>query len=295
MGIEALFRVDLSAASALAIAVSVVPAVASCTRADVRGERGVPARGATTESRVATLDGIGDATGPMLPVPAGAFAMGSLDGDDDERPVHVVSVAAFTIGATEVTARGYGACVAAAACPPAGDGPYCTGAVPARADHPINCVAWSDAKAFCAWVGGRLPTEAQWEYAARGPSARTYPWGDAPPRAQLCWDGPGSELGLGKRRGTCPVGRYPDGRGPFGALDMAGNVWEWTADAYSEDYGAEALSAAATAIAGARALRVVRGGTWFGYDADDVRAALRFRVRPEARNYGIGFRCVSDH
>jgi formylglycine-generating enzyme required for sulfatase activity len=218
----------------------------------------------------------------MVAIPAGTFAMGSIDGDDDERPVHDARVAAFTLGRTEVTVAEYRACLAAGACTPTALEPYCNAARDDRADHPINCVTWEQAAAFCAWAGARLPTEVEWEYAARGPDGRRYPWGSDPPAAQLCWDGPKSDLGLGKRRGTCVAGAHPMGTSPFGALDMAGNVWEWTSTFYSDDYTAP----------GEGPLRVVRGGTWFGYDPHDVRATLRFRVRPEARNYGIGFRCA---
>ena len=218
----------------------------------------------------------------MVPVPEGTFAMGSTDGDDDERPVHDEHVSAFTIGRTEVTVAEYRKCVVAGGCTSTPIKAYCNESIANHDKHPINCLTWNQANAFCVWAGGRLPTEREWEYAARGMDGRRYPWGKERPAAQLCWDGPGSDLGLGKRRGTCEVGKYAAGASPFGALDMAGNVWEWTADFYSEDYS----------LKGNDGLRVTRGGTWFGYDAHDVRATLRFRVQPEAENYGIGMRCV---
>jgi sulfatase modifying factor 1 len=218
----------------------------------------------------------------MVQVAEGTFAMGSNDGDDDERPVHDEHVPAFSIGRTEVTAAQYRACVASGACTKTPAKPYCNESIAGHESHPINCVTFAQAAAFCAWAGARLPTEREWEYAARGADGRRYPWGDARPAAQLCWDGPGNDLGLGKRRSTCPVGSYAAGATALGVQDMAGNVWEWTADFYSDDYASR----------GAGPLRVTRGGTWFGYDARDVRSSLRFRVKPEAENYGIGVRCA---
>jgi formylglycine-generating enzyme required for sulfatase activity len=217
-------------------------------------------------------------------VPAGEFTMGSEIGDDDERPTHRVKVPAFTIQRTEVTVKAYRACVASGACTVAGGGPRCNGARPEHDEHPINCVDWAQAGAFCAWRHARLPSEAEWEYAARGSDGRTYPWGNAKPAAQLCWDGPDSDLGRGKRNDTCVVGTHSPGQSPFGVEDLAGNVWEWVADPYTADY----------AGAPPEELRVARGGTWFAYDPADVRTAVRYRAFAEARGYGIGFRCASS-
>ncbi len=217
----------------------------------------------------------------MVLIPAGAFLMGSSRGDDDETPVHRVALARFSIDRTEVTAGAYQRCVAAGACRTAGRDSYCTTRRPQDSTKPINCVAWDQASAFCSWRGERLPTEAEWEYAARGTDGRTYPWGEDPPKDQLCWDGPGSDLGLGRRRGTCAVGSFPAGASPFGVLDMAGNVWEWTSDRYTAAYGEAPTE-----------LYVVRGGTWFGYDRADVRTTLRFRIDPKRQDYGVGFRCA---
>jgi formylglycine-generating enzyme required for sulfatase activity len=221
-----------------------------------------------------------DATRDTVAVPEGTFAMGSNDGDEDERPIHRAHVAAFAIDRTEVTVGAYRGCVAGGACTAAGTGRYCNGA--GKDEHPANCVSWDQARVYCAWKGGRLPSEAEWEFAARGADGRAYPWGNDAPRAQLCWDGDGSELGRGRRLGTCAVGAHPAGKSPFGAEDLAGNVWEWTADLYTESY---------TAAPG-DALRVARGGTWFGFDAKDVRAAVRYRAIATTQSYGIGFRCV---
>jgi formylglycine-generating enzyme required for sulfatase activity len=218
----------------------------------------------------------------MVPVSDATFTMGAGDGDDDERPVHEEHVAAFTIGRTEVTVADYRHCETAGACTATPPKPYCNEGIDGRARHPINCVTWAQAAAFCSWAGARLPTEREWEYASRGLDGRRYPWGNTQPSDQLCWDGPGSDLGLGRRRGTCPVGSYRGGASPFGALDMAGNVWEWTADFYANDHASQS----------SEELQVTRGGTWFTYDARDVRASLRSLVRPGAKNYGIGFRCA---
>lgn len=220
----------------------------------------------------------------MVAIPEGTFAMGSKKGDDDERPVHDEHLLAFHLQRTEVTVDQYRQCVTAGACSATPVKPNCNELTAGRGAHPINCVTWTQATAFCAWAGARLPTEREWEYAARGSEGRVYPWGDARPGGQLCWDGPGNDVGLGKRRSTCAAGAYPAGASPFGVMDLAGNVWEWTADLYTDAYD----------VPPASTLRVTRGGTWFGYDSRDVRSTLRFRVRPDAENYGIGFRCAAS-
>jgi formylglycine-generating enzyme required for sulfatase activity len=218
----------------------------------------------------------------MTAIPEGAFQMGSSDGDPDERPAHEVRMPSFRIGRTDVTVAEYGKCEAAGACTKTPAKPYCNEHEAGREAHPINCVTWAQASAFCAWARARLPTEAEWEYAARGGDRRRYPWGGDAPAKQLCWDGRESELGLGKRRSTCAADAHPDGAGPFGTLDLAGNVWQWTSDLYSRDY--------ASPRTGPK--RVVRGGTWYSYDPSDVRATLRFQIREDKEDYGVGVRCA---
>jgi formylglycine-generating enzyme required for sulfatase activity len=142
-----------------------------------------------------------------------------------------------------------------------------------RADHPMNCVDEPTAAAFCAWEGGRLPDEAEWELAARGPDASRYPWGASTPKDELCWD----------RRvtgqGTCAVGSFPRGASATGALDMAGNVWEWTASRVADGPGGSARN-------------VVRGGGWTNLLPRLVSATYRWPVTPMTRLNCLGFRCV---
>jgi formylglycine-generating enzyme required for sulfatase activity len=218
----------------------------------------------------------------MVAIPEGRFAMGSENGDRDERPVHDVNVAPFWMQRTLVTVAEYRECEAKGACSKTPEKPYCNEHVEGRDEHPMNCVTWSQATSFCAWAGARLPTEAEWEYAARGRDGRRYPWGNDRPAKQLCWDGATSDLGMMKRRGTCEVATHPSGASPFGVLDMAGNLWEWTSDLASADYD--------SSRSGPK--RIVRGGTWYGYDAQDVRSTLRFREREGIEDYGTGFRCA---
>ena len=172
---------------------------------------------------------------PMVLVPAGCFTMGSEDGGPGENPAHEVCLSPFWIGQTEVTIAQYRACVDAGACDlPSGSG---TGFVrehfddPAHANHPVLHVAFNEADTYAWWWGGSLPTEAQWEYAARGPEGWTYPWGDAVRTCQFA-----NTSGCGGE--TAPVGpdQRPFGASWVGALDMCGNVWEWVTDYYDQEY-----------------------------------------------------------
>jgi len=209
-------------------------------------------------------------------VAAGPFVQGSAHGDEDERPPRSRTMPAFVIDRTEVTRAAYAACVAAHRCkavPPALAGP-------AGADGklPVTNVSWFDARDFCAFAGGRLPSEPEWEKAARGPDGREYPWGSDAACERANW---GNFEGEGPCAATNPgfpvaVGRYADGASPYGALDMAGNVWEWVADAYDED----------------PKRRVVRGGSCCSYFVPP-RAANRNAWAPDYRGADLGFRCAA--
>jgi formylglycine-generating enzyme required for sulfatase activity len=179
---------------------------------------------------------------------------------------------AYRIDRTEVTRAMYAACVAARKCPPVGAD------LLGEADLPMTNVNWHEARAFCTYAGGRLPTEDEWEKAARGRDTREYPWGDTLDCAHANWgnfenEGPCAGKNPGK---PAPVGSYPDGASPFGVLDMAGNVWEWVAEKYDRD----------------PSRRVVRGGSCCTYFALP-RLSNRNAWDPAYRDGDLGFRCVS--
>ena len=226
----------------------------------------------------------------MVYVPEGEFEMGSDDGDRDERPVHTVGLDGFWIDRAGVTNAQYRQCVEAGECEPPmacteGEGQP-TYEESGKTEHPVVCVDWFVAKAYCEWAGGRLPTEAEWEYAARGPEGFKYPWGDNEPNDMLLNYFP-SFVG-----DTTEVGSYPDGASWCGALDMAGNVWEWAADWYAADYYAASPSTNPTGPSSG-SKRVIRGGSWDNV-AFDVRTANDYRSLPEGRWRDTGFRCARD-
>jgi formylglycine-generating enzyme required for sulfatase activity len=164
--------------------------------------------------------------------------------------------------------------------------------VRAKQDHPVTCVSWHDAVVFCKWAGVRLPTEAEWEKAARGTDGRIWPWGNQQPTDKLC----NFNMNV---KDTTPVRRFPDGASPFGVLDMAGNVWEWTSSLWGTDvtkpefgYPYAATDGRENPSASDTVLRALRGGS-FGDVAQDVRCASRSGSNPVNRFVNVGFRVVS--
>jgi formylglycine-generating enzyme required for sulfatase activity len=180
----------------------------------------------------------------MVDVPQGPFWMGcneALDADcsGNEYPYHEVTLSAYRIDVTEVAVVAYADCVDAGACSEPDSGAACNWSAVGRGDHPINCVDWQQAADYCAWAGKRLPTEAEWEKAARGTDGRKYPWGSDAPTCSLAnfYYGVG-----GCADGTVPVGSSPAGASPYAALNLAGNVGEWVADWYETFYYASSPS-----------------------------------------------------
>ena len=217
-------------------------------------------------------------SGPAL-IPRGTFMMGDADPLSwNAQPPHMVTLSAFCLDLTEVTVAAYRSCTAGGCTPPTTGTAYNWG-VSGRDNHPINGVDWNQARAYCQSVGGDLPTEAQWEYAARGTDGRIYPWGDTTPTAQLCWN----------RMGTCVVQSFSSGNSPFGLFDMAGNVSEWTQDYYA-NYTSATVYNPTGPTSGYR--RVCRGAAWYHYEAQLARAALRFNFQPTDRGETVGFRCA---
>ena len=229
----------------------------------------------------------------MVYAPAGEFEMGNADGADDAQPVHTVALDGFWIDSTEVTYAQYQHCEEAGDCErPA--------AVTAYADwdhydngnygeHPIWKVDWQHAVTYCAWAEGRLPTEAEWEYVARGPEGYTYPWGDDEPDCDKANFRAGAGFCVAD---SSPVGSHPAGASWCGAQDMAGNVSEWVADWYAADYYATPLS---TDPAGpsSGSQRVVRGGGETTRKVG-IRGYTRQSLPFDVQGPATGFRCAMD-
>jgi formylglycine-generating enzyme required for sulfatase activity len=269
-------------------------------------------------------------------VPGGAFKMGSTDAEvdqalqlceevygdcqrgwfEDEQPAHRVSLDTFRIDRTEVTNAQFAAFLNAQSEAAEGDliwadvmvdlnSEHCRiertderfQAEEGYGDHPAVMISWYGAKAYCAWAGARLPTEAEWEYAARGPKRSIYPWGDAfeGTRLNTCdascpfedWRDNAFDDGYAR---TAPVGAYPDGASWCGVLDMAGNVWEWVADRYSAGYYARSPTRNPQGPDSGR-FRVQRGGSWTA-TLRDARSARRHRYPASWQDHAVGFRCA---
>jgi formylglycine-generating enzyme required for sulfatase activity len=223
------------------------------------------------------------APGDMVDVPAGSFMMGcnaDVDDqcDDDEKPQHEVNLSDFSIDVTEVTQDQYAACMTAGACTPPACPWDCT-----QNDYPATCLDWTQAQSFCAWAGKRLPTEAEWEKAARGKKALKYPWGNDDPDCTLT-----NMAGCGDA--LMPVGSLPDGASPYGALDMAGNVVEMVADYYDPNYYASSPTDDPTGPDSGQRY----GGRGGGYKSEALwqRASKRDWYNFDDNGSALGFRCA---
>ncbi|MEE9256929.1 MAG: SUMF1/EgtB/PvdO family nonheme iron enzyme [bacterium] len=222
---------------------------------------------------------IGKDGAPMVLVPAGWFIMGSDDGDENEKPRRRVYLDAFYIDKRPVTNARFHA---------AGVSPHQDyGEKFHGPQQPVVCVAWLQAKENCQKAGKRLPTEAEWEKAARGTDGRKHPWGNSWAPDKLIW-----RKNSGDK--THPVDRAVlTHESPYGAADMAGNVWEWVSDWYDKDYYRNAPDRNPQGPGSGR-MRVLRGGSWNFDNAGDFRAAARVRNDPGYTDDDMGFRCAQD-
>ncbi len=258
----------------------------------------------------------------MASIAGGQFFMGSDDpkADDDEKPAHNVTLSPYCIDLKEVTVADYKACSDGGKCKRAKNevdypdmtveekkvySPLCNINDPkARAEHPINCVSWDMASLYCKAQEKRLPTESEWEFAARGPDGRVYPWGDVEPDGRHL-NACGKEcVDWGKKVGqkltamydgddgfpnTAPVGSFPMGASRYGLLDVVGNVWEWASD-WEGRYTPDASTDPPGPADGKE--RVIRGGAWNGALPSWVRPSQRYAFPPETYSFAVGFRCA---
>jgi formylglycine-generating enzyme required for sulfatase activity len=219
----------------------------------------------------------------MVRIPAGEFTMGSNDGASDEKPLHTVYLDAYSIDRYEVTNEQYKQCVEDGKCQPPRNTKYYED--PEYGRHPVVYVNWYQALAYCGWAEKRLPTEAEWEKAARGTDSRVYPWGNEwdPLKANVLGDADGFD-------GTAPVGKFEGGQSPYGAYDMAGNVWEWVDDWYDKGYYKERPDRNPKGPSHGK-FKILRGGSW-RHTPKFARTAERLKHNPKHLHENRGFRCA---
>lgn len=227
---------------------------------------------------------------PMGAIPAGKFWMGvdGLQGLDDERPRHEVFLDTYAMDLYEVTVGRYATFLKS------------TGRLPPlfwdtvdlneHRDRPVIGVDWEDADVYCRWAGKRLPTEAEWEHAARGTDERRYPWGHETPVQSLANYAIGARFSYSQT--LMPVGRYEQGTSPYGMYDMAGNVWEWVQDWYGANYY-EVSAEQNPGGPDEGQFKVLRGGSWSELPKY-LLAYGRFKLPPNTRNSYTGFRCAKS-
>lgn len=222
---------------------------------------------------------------PMALVPAGEFIMGSKVGPADEQPEHRVFVDAFFMDKYEVSVGHYGEFLKATSLEAPPDWDIMN--QPQHQKRPVVNMDWADAATYCKWAGKRLPTEAEWEKAARGTDGRLYPWGNETPT--------GLHANFGKKEwnnhaALLPVGKLEDGKSPYGIYDMAGNAWEWVSDWYDHDYYKNSPSQNPAGPSSAK-FKVLRGGSWSNTQ-DDLRSANPYIYEPASQYHNVGFRCA---
>ncbi len=225
----------------------------------------------------------------MVTISGGTYPIGCQPDDarcfGDERSGFLAKVRPYFIDRTEVSVDDYGECVGAGACPEPNTGENCNWLVTGREHHPVNCVSWTDAAAYCAFRGWRLPTEVEWEVAARGVAHPDYPWGDKPPDCSLTHVA-SDERGVCLPAGTVPCGAMQSDRSWCGALDMGGNVREWVSSDYAAYDDGRTLEGGS--------LKVNRGASWEMPDRKTFTAHTRGTDHFQVRRADLGFRCAGD-
>ena len=233
---------------------------------------------------------IGKDGAPMVQVPAGEFTMGSDKGDEDEAPTHRVALHAFYIDKFEVTNGRFAKYVEAIQSePPWG---FADKETPiTHAERPVRWVNWMDAMGYCLWIGKRLPTEAEWEKAARGTDERMYPWGNDPPTPVHAVYG----LKEGGAESVSVIGSHHMGQSPYGVQDLAGNLYEWVMDWYDADYYSNFINSPAINPRGPSegTAKVQRGGSYINAPYR-LRTSFRTKGDPTEQDPNVGFRCAQD-
>ncbi len=269
----------------------------------------------------------GECPAGMLPIPGGSFFMGNEEGFPNEKPAHKVTLKPYCMDRLEVSTDQYKTCTDRGGCLRASKinesmsinererdtyDSLCTiRHLNTHGSHPINCVDWSMAQTYCKEQGGRLPSEAEWEFAALGPDGRKYPWGDEAPTGGhlnacgvecVLWGKKNKVKGLEAmyeaddgHPTTAPVGSFPAGKSRYGVEDVVGNVWEWVGD-WSAPYAKQEAGKSVESPSGPEKgdARVIRGGAWNSSDAAWLRPSFRYSAPPAEKSYGVGFRCAKS-